>query len=287
MNVVGGLVRAARPRQWVKNVLVAAAPLAAGTAVRDLDGILVAFVTFCLMSSAVYLLNDVLDRDRDRAHPVKRLRPVASGLVPVAVASVTSLVLASAALLLARWFAAPALLVVLVLYAAVQVAYCLWLKHVAVLDLAVVSAGFVLRAVAGGAAAAVVISPWFLLVAGFASLFVAAGKRYSEVRLVGDGAATTRSTLGVYSGSYLRFVWGVACSATVVFYSLWAFGLERLHPLLAQLSVVPFLLAVLRYAVDVDRGDAGEPETIVLRDRTLQVLGVAWLAMVTVSAVQG
>lgn len=280
------IIRAARPQQWVKNVLVVAGPLAGGWP----DGrtttvsVIVAFVTFCLTSSAVYLVNDVIDIDGDRAHPVKRFRPIAAGEVSPTLAVGVALVLVIAgfgtAVATGRW----QLAVVLAVYAGIQFAYCLWLKNVAVIDLAVVASGFLLRAIAGGAAAGIYLSQWFLLVASFGSLFMVAGKRYSEVHLVGEGGALTRRILQAYSASYLRFVWGLAGSVTVAFYSLWAFDIGVRQPLVAQVSIAPFVLALLRYAVDIDRGAAGEPEAIVLSDRVLQVLGVVWLVLFAASA---
>lgn len=289
MKGVGALVRAARPRQWVKNVLVAAGPLAAGTLgeLWQLRAVAAAFIAFCLVSSGIYLINDVLDRESDRAHPVKHTRPIASGELSVRSALVAATVLVLAAHALAIGLHHTGLAVVLAVYTALQLAYCVYLKHQAVLDLAVVSSGFLLRAVAGGVAASVELSPWFLLVASFGSLFMVAGKRFAEVQLVGEGVAATRRSLELYSASYLRFVWGVAGAATISFYSLWAFSLERHNTLLPQLSIAPFVIALLRYAVDIDKGAAGEPESIVLGDRTLQVLGVLWLATFTVSAALG
>ncbi|RZU33062.1 decaprenyl-phosphate phosphoribosyltransferase [Blastococcus saxobsidens] len=282
-SVAWGLVRAVRPRQWVKNALVLAAPLAAGR-IADLDVLgptLLAFVLFCLVSGAVYLVNDVIDVEEDRRHPRKRLRPIVSGLVPRPVAVVTAVVLAGAALIGAFLLTRPALAWVLATYVVVQVAYCLGLKNQAVLDLAVVASGFLLRAVAGGVAAGLPLSQWFLLVASFGSLFIVAGKRYSELVLVGD-AAQTRRTLQEYSASYLRFVWGLSAGVACTAYSLWAFEMGETRPGIpwAALSIAPFVLGVLRYAVDVDKGTAGAPEEIVFRDRTLLLLGLAWAATV-------
>lgn len=286
---VMSLVKAGRPRQWVKNVLVAAGPLAAGTLAEPahLAAVAVAFVTFCLASSAVYFVNDVLDRESDRQHPVKRNRPIASGAVSVRAAIVSAALLVVLSVGGAAAMGYGSLAIVLAVYIVLQLAYCVYLKHQAVLDLAVVSSGFLLRAIAGGVAAAVPLSPWFLLVASFGSLFMVAGKRYSEVHLVGEGKSSTRRSLELYSASYLRFVWGVAAAATITFYCLWAFSLDRSSMLLPQLSIVPFVVALLRYAVDIDRGGAGEPESIVLGDRTLQVLGLLWLLTFTASAVIG
>ncbi len=278
-----GVVRALRPRQWVKNVLVLAAPLAAG-AVFEPDVIrptAVAFLLFCLVSSGVYLVNDSIDVEEDRRHPRKRFRPIAAGLVPRPLAIGLALVLFAIALSAATLLTRPALAGVLASYVVIQLAYCIFLKNQPVIDLAVVASGFLLRGVAGGVAAGLLLSQWFLLVAAFGSLFMVAGKRYSELVLVGDEAAT-RKTLREYSASYLRFVWslsaGVACTA----YSLWAFEMGEVQEGVpwSTISIAPFVLAILRYAVDVDKGAAGAPEEIVLRDRVLLGLGIVWAATV-------
>jgi decaprenyl-phosphate phosphoribosyltransferase len=278
-----GVVRALRPRQWVKNVLVLAAPLAAGN-VLDPDVLgptLIAFVLFCLSASGVYLINDSIDVEEDRRHPRKRFRPIAAGLVPRPVAVALALVLFAVALTAAVQLTRPGLAGVLGSYIVIQLAYCVFLKNQPVIDLAVVASGFLLRGVAGGVAAGLLLSQWFLLVAAFGSLFMVAGKRYSELVVVGDAAAT-RKTLREYSASYLRFVWslsaGVACTA----YSLWAFEMAAGEDGVpwATISIAPFVISVLRYAVDVDKGTAGAPEEIVLGDRTLLVLGVIWVATV-------
>ena len=280
MNAVFGLVRAARPRQWVKNVLVAAGPLAAGTLfeAHTMLAVVAAFACCCLASAAVYLFNDLLDVEADRAHPVKSSRPIAAGVVSPTLAAVAAVVLAVASVGFG-FLVDLDLAAVLAIYLAVQVAYCVWLKHEPVLDLAVVSSGFLLRVVAGGAAADVELSQWALLVAGFGSLLMVSGKRYSELHLVGEGESATRRSLGNYSLSYLRFVWSISAAATIAFYALWAFGLRDGSSVLTQLSVIPLVVALLRYAVDIDRGAAGEPEAIVLGDRVLQLLGVTWLGL--------
>lgn len=280
-----GLIRTARPRQWVKNVLVAAGPIAAGTITETavVEPVLVAFVAFCLIASAIYLLNDVLDVDADRAHPVKRNRPIAAGMVSPRTALVTAVALALVALLGTYTLGYEKLSLVLVAYAALQTAYCISLKHQPVLDLAVVSSGFLLRAIAGGVAAGIELSPFFLLVASFGSLFMVAGKRYSEVHLVGDGESATRRSLELYSQSYLRFVWSISAATTIVFYGLWAFSFED-STQLAEISIAPFVIALLRYAVDIDRGAAGEPEEIVFNDRVLQLLGLVWLGLFAAGA---
>ena len=278
------LVAALRPRQWLKNVLVFAAPLAAGSLFTPdvLIPALLAFVVFCLMSSATYLINDVRDVEADRAHPTKRFRPIASGEVSPTAAVITALVLAAASLVLA-FPVSTSLLGIVAAYAVFTLAYSLFLKHEPVIELALLSMGFLLRAIAGGAAADLPISPWFLIVAAFGSLFMAAGKRFSELehsRSISDGTPHRRSLDG-YTSSYLRFVWGVAAAVAITAYCLWAFevGLGESSFPWAQWSVLPFVLAILRYAIDIDRASAEAPEDVVLRDRVLQILGVAWLVL--------
>ncbi|GGS17885.1 decaprenyl-phosphate phosphoribosyltransferase [Actinokineospora fastidiosa] len=286
-GLAGGLVRTARPRQWVKNVLVLAAPFAAGRILESavLVDAAIAFAAFCLVSSAVYLVNDAIDVEADRAHPTKRNRPIAAGVVPVPVAYVGAAVLFIASMvvgLLAGW----QLLVVLGVYAAVQLGYCLGLKHQTVVDLCIVASGFLLRAMAGGVAADIRLSQWFLLVAAFGSLFMVSGKRYAEVVLFEKTGAEIRASLRKYSASYLRFVWATSAAIMIATYSLWAFELRagsQSNSVWAVISIVPFVIAVLRYAVDVDQGNAGEPEEIALKDRVLQVLGVAWVGCLGLS----
>jgi decaprenyl-phosphate phosphoribosyltransferase len=273
-----------RPRQWVKNALVVAAPLAAGR-LLELDVALataLAFALFCVAASGVYLVNDVRDAALDRLHPTKRLRPVAAGLVPPRLALLVGAILLVAALALAVTFGTLALAAVLVTYVVTSLAYCFWLKNQPVIDLAVVSCGFLLRATAGGAAAGIALSQWFLLVASFGSLFMVAGKRYSEMRMMGTEGGTTRRSLHEYSDSYLRFVWSMSASVVVMTYSLWAFemtGATTSGPW-AQISIAPFVLGMLRYAVDIDRGAAGAPDDIILGDRVLQGFGVGWLVLI-------
>lgn len=275
-------VRTLRPRQWVKNVLVLAAPLAAGQ-IADSDvwpQALTALVAFTLASAAVYAFNDAQDVEADRAHPVKCRRPVAAGELGVNAARVLALALVAAALTLAWCATTREFTALLLAYLLMQGAYALFLKHEPVLDLAVVAAGFLMRAVGGGLAAGLPISHWFLLVAGFGSLFMVAGKRYSELRTVGADGGTRRS-LGRYTDTYLRFVWTLSAAATVLSYSLWATEQAALSDTGWHLiSIAFFVLGILRYAVDVDAGTAGEPEAIVWGDRVLQGIGLLWLAFV-------
>jgi decaprenyl-phosphate phosphoribosyltransferase len=280
VNALVGLIRTMRPRQWVKNILVLAAPFAGGVIFHwhVLIMVAIAFAAFSLAASGVYLVNDVHDVEADRAHPTKRNRPIAAGVVAPRLALVVAGLLFAAALGVS-FLASPDLAIVTGVYIAVQLSYCLWLKHQPVVDIAIVASGFLLRAIAGGAAAGIELSQWFLLVAAFGSLFMVAGKRYAEIRLAERTGAKIRKSLERYTASYLRFVWTSSATVLIMTYGLWAFQLGQTHrshwPVI---SLIPFVVAVLRYAVDVDGGNAGEPEEIALGDRVLQVLGAALVA---------
>ncbi len=279
-----------RPKQWVKNVLVATAPLAGGRLLETsvLIGVGLAFVAFCLVSASVYLVNDVRDVEEDRLHPRKRFRPIAAGELKPATALVLAAVTGIAGLALGFATALP-LGITLVVYVAIQLLYSTFLKHLPVVDLAVVASGFLLRAIAGGVATGIVLSQWFLLVAAFGSFFMVAGKRYSEMKAIG-GEAGTRRALTRYSESYLRFTWMLAAVMVLISYSLWAFenredgaNPDLLGVPWTAISIAPFTLGLLQYALEVDAGNAGEPEDVVLHDHVLQGIGVVWLVVISVA----
>jgi decaprenyl-phosphate phosphoribosyltransferase len=276
-----------RPKQWVKNVLVATAPLAAGQLFQPtvIGEVALAFVAFCLASATVYLINDVRDVAEDRLHPRKRFRPIAAGELSPRVALILSAVTGVAGLALG-FLVAPALGITLVVYLGIQVLYSAFLKHLPVVDLAVVASGFLLRAIAGGVATGIPLSQWFLLVAAFGSFFMVAGKRYSEMKAIG-GEAGTRRSLTRYSESYLRFAWMLAAVMVLISYSLWAFEVREQEAVFGlpwtAISIAPFTLGLLQYALEVDTGNAGEPEEVVLHDRVLQGIGALWLVIISVA----
>ena len=284
------LIAAMRPRQWTKNVLVFAAPLAAGQLFEvDIFWPSVgAFIVFCLISSATYLINDIKDRESDREHPTKYRRPIAAGDLSVPLALAFAAFLGAVSLVVA-YLIAPALAGVVLAYAVFTLSYSLLLKHEPVIELALLSMGFLLRAVAGGAASGIPISQWFLIVAGFGSLFMAAGKRYSELKreeIAGSKSENRRKSLDGYSLGYLRFVWGTAAAVTIMGYALWSFDVAATPSTFpwAEWSVLPFVLAILRYGIVIDRGDAEAPEDAVIADKTLLVLGASWLLLFALGA---
>jgi decaprenyl-phosphate phosphoribosyltransferase len=274
------LFRQARPKQWVKNLLVFAAPGAAGVLDNwsSLWRAVVIFVAFCLASSGTYFWNDLLDADNDRNHPTKQHRPIASGAIPVGTGKITGSILLLLGIGLAattRWQAA----VVVAGYVALTSLYSLVLKHIAVVDLVAVAAGFVLRAVAGAVATDVQMSKWFSLTTSFASLFIVTGKRYAELRDLGDDSPT-RSTLNDYSLGFLRIVLSVSCGAALVTYCIWAFDTREVAGStwpFYELSIIPMGTALLRYTLILEQGHGAAPEEIFAHDRVLQIVGLIWL----------
>ncbi len=279
--MIRGLWREARPKQWAKNVLVFAAPGAAGVLDNgdQLWRVVVMFAAFCLAASGTYFWNDLLDVEADRAHPTKRRRPIAAGVVPLGVARLVGTLLLAAGIGLAfvpGWKAG----VTVVVYVALTLTYSTVWKHIAVLDLVAVASGFVLRAVGGAAATSVDMSTWFVLCTTFGSLFIVTGKRYAELRDMGEEAGSTRATLDQYSLGYLRIVLSVTCGAALVAYCIWAFDTKELSGStwpFYELSIVPMLAALLRYLLVLEQGHGGAPEEVFLADRTLQGLGVVWM----------
>ena len=226
----------------------------------------------CLLSSATYLLNDVRDRDQDCLHPRKRLRPIAAGELSPRVALFIALVLALAGMLGAVLIA-PALALVGGCYLALTCAYSVWLRHIAVLDILAIAAGFVLRAAAGGAATDIYLSRWFVIVTACCALFLVAAKRYAELR--DQTGRSTRATLHVYSLRTLRLTLLAAASLAAVAYTGWAFTRPS-HSALYVLSIFPLTLWLSRYWSLIGAGAGQAPEELILRDRVLLGLGSAW-----------
>jgi decaprenyl-phosphate phosphoribosyltransferase len=280
------IVRTARPRQWVKNVLVLAAPFGAGVIAEGdaLARTLVGFALFCAASSGAYFLNDAVDVDADRRHERKRLRPVAAGDLSVGAARAIGVAVPVGAVVAGYLLVTPEFAIAIGAYVAVTAAYSLWLKHQPVLDIAGVAAGFLIRAIAGGVAADVWISQWFIIVVGFASLFIVTGKRSAEHLELGTERGNHRTTLSEYSDGFLRYVRGTATAAAFTAYCVWAFekGEGTTGAVWFELSILPFVLAMLRYALLLDQGQGGAPEEVFLRDRTLQALGLAWAVLFAV-----
>lgn len=282
---VSALITLSRPRQWVKNVLVLAAPVAAGrvTEAETLGRSLLTLLAFTLMASGVYWINDALDATADRLHPTKRRRPIAAGVIPVRVALIGGFALQLVALMIAWFTVNPVLAGVLGGYALLQLAYSVRLKRVPVAELMVVASGFVIRALAGGVATDIVLTEWFLIVTSFGALFVVAGKRYAESLAMGDLAGEHRSVLDAYPQAFLQQVVGVCLAVTLLAYCLWAFRTSTIvtaTSLWLAMSVVPVTLIALRYLLLVAAGRTGEPEDLLLRDRVIAIGAAVTAGMV-------
>jgi 4-hydroxybenzoate polyprenyltransferase len=276
-----------RPRQWPKNGFVFVALLFdrklddAGSFLRTL----VAFILLCLMSSAVYLINYLADVESDRQHPTKKNRPLPAGQLNPAVASVAAVVLALGSL--AAGFAlSPGLGWILLGYLVIQIAYTFWLKHVVLLDVFIVTAGFVLRIAAGVMVIDVQrFSPWLYVFGGFLALFMALGKRRHELVLLGQEASNHRAILEEYNLDLIDRLLGIVTTSAIVAYSLYTFLAEGLPPNHAMMLTIPFVLyGIFRYLYLIHiRHEGGAPEEILLRDRPLQAALFLWVTMVFIA----
>jgi decaprenyl-phosphate phosphoribosyltransferase len=275
----------ARPRQWIKNALVIAAAGAAGALGHD-DvpvRVLVACGAFCLLASGIYCLNDVRDAAEDRLHPRKRYRPVAAGELTALEAATLGMALIAAGLATCMVIA-PLLVVVGVGYLVVTLTYTWIWRRILYLDVVAIASGFVLRAVAGGVAAPVELSHWFVLVVTFAALFVAASKRYAErVRADASGAARRR-VLELYSLRRLRVLLSVSGVGATVAYWFWAFGMPTVGGIpWRPLTAIPFCLTFLRYAHIIRVGGGEAPEEALVGDWVLLASAAGWLILFALS----
>jgi decaprenyl-phosphate phosphoribosyltransferase len=282
------ILRLLRPHQYAKNLLVFAAPGAAGR-LGEADVVAqatLAFVLFCAVSSAGYVANDLLDADADRLHPVKKHRPLASGAVTPRQGLVVMFGLAATSMALSLtlgWKFA----VVLAGYGVLSIMYSTVLKRLPWVELLAVSAGFLLRAVAGGAATDTRISGWFLLVVSAGALLVITGKRVGELIALG-GATPSRTVLAGYRLRHLRVASAIASTLAVGGYAAWAAAeannqaTDSDGSLLLRLTTLPFALAIGRYLVLSWRGAGETPESLMARDRIMLVAVASWIIMYTI-----
>ncbi|HHW40168.1 MAG TPA: decaprenyl-phosphate phosphoribosyltransferase [Syntrophomonadaceae bacterium] len=267
-----------RPKQWVKNFFVYAALIFSRNAFDPLllGVTTAAFALFCLLSGGVYVLNDICDRERDRLHPVKCGRPVASGRVPVGTARVYAAALLGGGIF-ASFAVTPLLGIVAVAYTGLMIAYTLWLKEQVILDVFSIAAGFILRVVAGVAATGVSLSPWLILCTLFLSLFLALGKRRHELYLLKLEAQEHRPALDHYSFGFIDQMVSIVTSATVLSYSLYTFLAPTSR--LMMLTIPLVLYGMFRYLYVIYRANGGgAPEDVLMNDLPLQVTVLLWIA---------
>lgn len=282
--MLADLLKTMRPKQWLKNVFVFA-PLVFDIKLTDLSYLaraVVGFLLLCLASGTIYIINDVADREKDRHHPRKRDRPIASGRLPlpvaVAAAAILLLVTLPVSFLLDREFSALVLLYVLL-----QLAYSFWLKKLVIVDVMAIASGFVLRVAAGvPLVAAERFSPWMYTCMALLALFIGFNKRRNELSLLRENAGTHRRNLQEYTLPLLDQMIGIVTAATLVCYTLYTALAENLPPNYAMMLSIPFVLySMLRwlYLVHV-KGMGGEPEEVLLKDRPLQAGVLLWGASV-------
>jgi 4-hydroxybenzoate polyprenyltransferase len=273
------LLIAMRPKQWTKNVLMFAGLI---FSLRLFEPSLVltsvfAFILFCLVSSIIYLVNDLADIESDRQHPIKRYRPIAAGRVrpwqAVVLAVVLGAITIPAAFLINWRFG-----LLIVTYGLLNLAYSFGIKHIVILDVFAISAGFVIRVVAGAVAIEVAISPWLYVVTLLGALFIALNKRRHEITLLQDGASSHRRILQEYNPALLDQMTNIVTASIVMAYSLYTFSAENLPRNHSMMLTVPFVLyGIFRYLYLIHmKGAGGSPEDVILRDRPLLFDVILW-----------
>ena len=280
MDTVVALVKTMRPKQWAKNVFVLAALVFDAKLFMPsfLARAFAAFCLFCAISSAVYLINDVADMEKDRQHPGKRNRPLASGQLSPNIAVMTAVAIVAVALPLA-YLLDPAFAAIAVGYLAIITLYSFWLKNVVILDVIIVAAGFVLRVAAGVVVVdATRFSPWLVLCMVFGALFIAISKRRHELVLLNDNANAHRRIFSEYSLALLDEMTRLVTACTAMAYSLYTFSAPNLPQSKAMMLTIPFVLyGLFRYMYLVHiRGEGGAPEDLVFEDKPLLLAILLW-----------
>jgi 4-hydroxybenzoate polyprenyltransferase len=285
--MLSALIKTMRIRQWTKNgfiffglifdkQLFMLAPF-----LRTVAG----FFLFCLISSAVYLFNDIADVEADRNHPEKKYRPIASGKLPVRVALATGLLLAALSLSLG-YLLSPVFALIMTLYLGINILYSRWLKHVSILDVLMISSGFVLRVAAGVALITVErFSPWLYMITILFSLYIGLGKRRAEMNLLAQGASAHRKVFEGYTIPLLDQYITIVSGMTIVAYSLYTFSAPNLPENHAMMLTIPFVVyGIFRYLQLIQTGDAaGSPDEVALKDRPLQFTVLLWsLAVISI-----
>lgn len=277
MSTFRALIRSMRPQQWTKNILFVFPAILFDAKLLELDlliRVVAAAGLLVLVSGSVYIVNDLMDREQDRAHPRKRHRPIASGMLSVSVAKLASAILALVSLGLAYRLDFE-LFLLLALYLLTQLVYSLRLKHIALLDVLIVAAGFVIRVMVGGVVIDVEVSPWLYAFTGLLALFLVVGKRRQELVMLGDQAANTRRTFQQYNLPLLDDMLRIVTTSTLITYILYTIEVETMtkHGANLGLITVPFVLyGLLRYLYLLHVEEtASAPEEILLADRPIQL----------------
>ncbi len=292
MNIIKNLFLASRPNQWTKNLLVFLAPLFAFSFdTQTLLTSIKAFIAFCLISSSIYLINDSIDKDKDKEHPTKKFRAIASGLVSIKSAFILSLVYFSLSFIIG--FSINIFFgFILILYFLVQILYCFKLKHIPIIEFFCIASGFILRSIAGGVAANIFISSWFLLSVGMLSLFLAVEKRKAEIVNLRNSKLNTRKVLKSYSLTLINKFEAVLTSSTIMTYSLWAYGPSiggSKSPFMI-ITIPLVMLGIFRYQMlsEIKQNrilkksniNLETPEKIIFTDKPIQIIVLSWLLII-------
>ena len=292
MSIIKNLFLASRPNQWTKNLLVFLAPLFAFSfETQTLLTSIKAFIAFCLISSSIYLINDSIDKDKDKEHPTKKFRAIASGLVSIKSAFILSLVYFSLSFIIG--FSINIFFgFILILYFLVQILYCFKLKHIPIIEFFCIASGFILRSIAGGVAANIFISSWFLLSVGMLSLFLAVEKRKAEIVNLQNRNLNTRKVLKSYSLTLINKFEAVLTSSTIMTYSLWAYGPSiggSKSPFMI-ITIPLVMLGIFRYQMlsDIKQNrifkksniNLETPEKIIFTDKPIQIIVLSWLLII-------
>ena len=292
MNIIKKFFLASRPNQWTKNLLVFLAPLFAFSfETQTLLSSIKAFIAFCLISSSIYLINDSIDKDKDKEHPTKKFRAIASGLVSIKSAFILSLFYSTLSFIIG--FSINIFFgFILVLYFLVQILYCFKLKHIPIIEFFCIASGFILRSVAGGVAANIFISSWFLLSVGMLSLFLAVEKRKAEIVNLRNSKLNTRKVLKSYSLTLINKFEAVLTSSTIMTYSLWAYGPSiggSKSPFMI-ITIPLVMLGIFRYQMlsEIKQNrilkksniNLETPEKIIFTDKPIQIIVLSWLLII-------
>ena len=275
------ILKAMRPRQWTKNAFIFAA-LVFDRKLLNLHAFLqtlAAFVLFCLLSSSVYLINDILDRESDRAHPIKKNRPIVSGDLPVGLALATGILLLLVSLI-GAFLLSHGFFFISLVYFTLNLIYSIWLKHIPIIDVLVIASCFVLRVAAGVSVIEVQrFSPWLYVVTTLLALYLGFGKRRAELAvLVNDSPQSHRKVLSGYSIQFIDQLITVVSATTIISYSLYTFSAPNLPENHSMMLTIPFVLyGIFRYLFLINKHNAGgEPEEILLKDRPIQLTVLLW-----------
>ena len=279
--MLNALIKTMRPRQWIKNGFIFFALIFDRQLFMTEPFLrtVVGFFLFCLVSSAVYLFNDIADVEADRNHPEKKNRPIASGKLPIRVAWMSALLLAFIAIPLGYWLS-PYFALILAAYLVINLLYSRWLKHVSILDVLIISSGFVLRVAAGVALIYPVerFSPWLYMITILFSLYVGLGKRRAELNLLAQGASAHRKVFEGYTLPLLDQYITIVSGMTIVAYSLYTFSAPNLPENHSMMLTIPFVVyGIFRYLQLIQVGHAaGSPDEVALKDRPLQITVLLW-----------